>query len=101
MSTKLFLALVLVAVPVLGQKQAGQVTPHRPASPPEVAKTVEAINGTWLGKMNVNIPGFPTEAFDWTMNCRVVAQGAGASCTTTKAIGKMLRRLSSNRCAPA
>jgi hypothetical protein len=74
---------LLLAVPVLAQKQDAQVKPPSTAPPPEVNKTIEVMQGTWLGSMVANVPGFPAETFDWTMNCRVVARGAGVSCTNT------------------
>src|ERR1700686_40299 len=83
MTCKLFLALILLAVPVLAQKQDARVKPSPTAPPPEVSKTVEAINGTWLGKMTAKVPGFPVEDFEWTMDCRAVARGAGVLCTNT------------------
>jgi hypothetical protein len=67
------------------------VKPPQTSPPPEIAKTVEAINGTWLGKMTAKVAAVPPEVFDWTMNCRVVAGGAGAACTNTgkASIGSM------------
>ncbi len=50
---------------------------------PEVARTVQAIQGAWVGRMTANIPGYPSETFDWRMDCKVVALGAGASCTNS------------------
>jgi hypothetical protein len=41
--------------------------------------------GNWSGKITATVPGFPPEAFDWAMDCKPVALGAGASCTN---IGK-------------
>jgi hypothetical protein len=74
------LILALLAVPASLQKQ--QPAPSRPTMP-EIAKTVQAIQGIWHGKMTANVPGSPPAAFDWTMDCKVVAQGAGASCTNS------------------
>jgi hypothetical protein len=72
---------LLLAVPVLAQKQDAQVKPSSTAPPPEVSKTVEIMQGTWAGSMVANVPGYPSESFEWTMDCRVVARGAGVSCT--------------------
>jgi hypothetical protein len=74
---RLVFSIMLVA-PVPAQKQAGKTGPPRPGMPREVAKTVEAIQGTWAGSMIANVPGYPSESFEWTMDCRVVAMGAGA-----------------------
>ncbi len=81
MTCKLLLALMLLAVPVLAQRQDAQTKPSSTAPAPEVSKTVEAINGTWSGSMVAHVPGFPAETFNWTMECRVVALGAGVLCT--------------------
>ena len=76
---------VLVAMPlalvhaVEGDPQVA--TPQLPGPPPEVAKTVSAVLGTWTGQMTATIPGEEPESFSWTMECREVALGAGASCT--------------------
>ena len=78
----------LLALLTFGQKQA---TVPSPPPAPEIAKTVQALQGSWLGKMTANVPGFPVETFDWSMDCKVVALGAGASCTNTgkASIGSM------------
>jgi hypothetical protein len=91
MALKLFPALILLVVSALGQKQDMPGKPPHASPPPEVAKTVEAINGTWLGKMTAKVAAFPPEEFDWTMSCRVVASGAGAACTNAgkASIGSM------------
>jgi hypothetical protein len=80
--------LALFTLPVLAQKQTA--VPTRPTAR-EITQTVQAIQGTWLGKMTANVPGFPSETFGWTMNCSVIAQGAGALCTNTgkASIGSM------------
>jgi hypothetical protein len=56
-----------------------------------VRRIVDVMRGTWTGKMTANIPGFPAESFDWKMNCQIVAQGAGLSCTNAgkASIGSM------------
>ena len=69
----MFLTILLVAS-ILGQGKPA-------APPPEVSKTVEAMNGTWLGRMTAHVPRVPAETFDWSMNCQIVAQGAGLSCS--------------------
>jgi hypothetical protein len=73
MSLKILLVTMLLATLAVGQS--------KPRLPPEVNKTVEAMNGTWLGRMTAHVPNFPSETFDWSMNCQVVAQGAGVSCS--------------------
>ena len=83
MTSKLFLTILVLAMPVLAQKQDAQTKPPTTAPPPEVSKTVDAINGTWSGSMVAHVPGFPAETFNWTMECRVVAQGAGVLCTNS------------------
>ena len=59
--------------------------------PAEIKRTLEAIAGTWSGKMTAKVPGLAAETFDWAMDCKPVAQGAGASCTNfgTASIGSM------------
>src|SRR3984893_14650160 len=63
-----------------GQKNDGG-KPGQLQPPPEVKRTVDAIAGTWSGRMTAKVPGFPSETFPWAMDCKVVALGAGASCT--------------------
>jgi len=74
------LFVFLFTVAALGQKP--DAAPSRPPVP-EIAKTVRAIQGTWRGKMTANVPGSPPAMFDWTMDCKAVALGAGASCTNS------------------
>jgi hypothetical protein len=80
--------LVLLAGPVLGQKQSA--IPSRPVDP-EIARTTQAMKGIWSGTMTAKVPGFKPAKFGWTMNCEVVAQGAGTLCTNTgkASIGSM------------
>ncbi|MEK6334591.1 MAG: hypothetical protein AABM67_06550 [Acidobacteriota bacterium] len=87
MNKTLLILFLLFAFPARAQKDTGS----RPPVAPEVNHTVDSINGTWLGKMTANVPGFPPETFDWTMNCTIVARGAGVSCTNTgkASIGSM------------
>jgi len=68
---------LLVLCPVIAVAQE----PVKKPPPAEVSKTVDAIQGNWRGAMIANVFGFPPETFDWTMNCTVVALGAGSSCT--------------------
>ena len=82
MIRNIFVWLLMLGAPVIAQKQDGQRKPTAP-SPPEVKKTVDAISGRWTGQMTARVPGTPAESFNWTMDCRTVAQGAGASCTNT------------------
>jgi hypothetical protein len=58
----------------------GTPLPSSP-EPPEVAKTVAAVRGTWTGTMTAEVPGAPPEAFPWTMRCAPEALGAGVACT--------------------
>jgi hypothetical protein len=74
MSLKILLVTILLVTFAVGQNKP-------PAPPPEVNKTVEAMNGTWLGRMTAHVPGFPAETFEWSMNCQIVARGAGLSCS--------------------
>lgn len=83
MSCKLFLALILMTVPVIAQKQDGQVKPPKLDPPPEVRRTVNSIVGSWSGQMTAHVPGTPVESFTWTMNCKGIALGSGALCTNT------------------
>src|ERR1700682_2557683 len=81
--------LIILAAPMVAQKQDSQRRP--PASPPEVTQPVEAIAGSWSGQMTAHVPGAPVESFNWTMNCKPIALGSGASCTNTgkASIGSM------------
>ena len=87
--------LVMLALPVIAQKQADRQKPPAAPSTPEVKKTVDAITGNWSGQMTARVPGTPVESFTWKMNCTSVAQGAGASCTNT---GKASIGLMSESC---
>ena len=88
MRTTILTLLLLFAVPALAQKL--ETKPSVPTSA-EVSRTVEMIQGTWLGRMTASVPGFPSETFDWRMNCQTVAQGAGALCNNAgrASIGSM------------
>ena len=94
MSKKLLVRLVcliMLVAPVPAHQQPSKTRPPRLGMPFEVTKTVDAIQGTWAGSMIANVPGYPSESFEWTMDCRSVALGAGASCTNTgkASIGNM------------
>jgi hypothetical protein len=91
MSKKLFLTLILLVAPVLGQKPADKAGAPPSKVLPEVVNTVDAIKGGWTGVMIATVPGYPSETFDWRMDCKVVARGAGAACTNTgkASIGEM------------
>jgi hypothetical protein len=78
MPVRILIILTLLAVPVLAQKQ-NAVQKTSPVAA-EINQTVEAMQGTWLGKMAANVPGFAPETFDWSMNCQIVAKGAGLLC---------------------
>jgi len=45
--------------------------------------TVQAMSGTWVGRMTANVPGYPAETFDWKMVCKTIAEGAGVSCVNS------------------
>src|SRR5262249_39774435 len=64
----------------LGGPQNIEGRPPQHPSPPEVRKTTDSITGKWSGKMTATIGGAPPETFDWTMDCKPVSFGAGASC---------------------
>ena len=68
-----------------------QVAPPKPKPNFDVIRVVNMMQGAWTGKMTAKVPGFPDETFDWKMNCQVVAQGAGLSCTNSgkASIGSM------------
>lgn len=91
MIIKLVLILTLILAYGIGNSLIAQVTPPKPITTLEVGRIVEAMSGTWIGKMTANVPGFPAETFDWKMKCQGVAQGAGLSCTNTgkASIGSM------------
>src|SRR5262245_27941866 len=71
---------ILLSVPAQGQKQNGERKPQHPSPPPEIKKTVDAIAGEWSGPMTAKVGGM-VETFNWTMDCKTVALGAGATCT--------------------
>lgn len=75
--------LVMLAAPVIAQKQDGRQKPPATPYPPEVKKTVDAITGSWSGQMTAHVPGAPVESFTWKMNCKGIALGSGALCTNT------------------
>ena len=83
MPNKLLLTAALVVALAVANNQTAQVKPPQTGATPEMRKVVEVMRGTWMGQMTANVPGFPTETFDWRMNCQTVAQGAGVSCTNT------------------
>lgn len=83
MTKKIVFLLVVLCVSALGQTQDDRTKPQQSNIPPEVSRTVEVMQGTWMGSMVANVPGFPAETFNWTMDCRVVARGAGVLCTNT------------------
>lgn len=91
MIIRLFLTLTFVLAGGIGSRLIAQVTPPKSITTLEVGRIVEAMSGTWTGKMTANVPGFPAETFDWKMNCQIVAQNAGLSCTNTgkASIGSM------------
>jgi hypothetical protein len=74
---------LLLAVPLIAQNQDGRRKPPALASPAEVKKTVDAIVGSWSGEMTARVPGAPVESFNWKMDCKAIAVGAGASCTNS------------------
>jgi hypothetical protein len=83
MSIHLLIAVVLVLLPIASQKQNLQVKPQMPVSPPEIKRTVGAINGVWKGRMTATVPGAPSESFDWMMDCRPVSMATGALCSNS------------------
>jgi hypothetical protein len=80
MFSRLIITLMLLVVPVPPQKP---VNPQSSTILPEVARIAEAIQGRWTGVMIARVPGHPAETFDWRMDCKVIARGAGAACTNT------------------
>ena len=91
MLARLCLAVALIAFSAAEGNNIAQVRPPEPLARVEVNRIVEAMNGIWTGKMTANVPGAPSESFDWKMNCQIVATGAGLSCTNTgkASIGSM------------
>jgi hypothetical protein len=76
------ICIVLVAmlsVALRVQQKTGQA--GQPSARPEVKQTVDALTGTWAGQMTARIPGYPVATFDWRMECKTVALGAGVACT--------------------
>ena len=91
MPVRIFISLLLIALPTVFMKQNTQVKAPAVSRLPEVTKTVERIIGVWKGEMTANIPGAPPASFGWTMDCKAVALKAGALCTNggTASIGEM------------
>lgn len=69
---------VLVSVPAVAQKPSERMA--QPPPPPDVQRTVNAIAGKWSGQLTAKVGG-ATETFNWTMDCKAVALGAGAACS--------------------
>lgn len=83
MIRNILVGLLMLAVPVIAQKQDSRRKPQAAVSPPEVKKTVDAITGSWSGEITAHVPGSPVESFNWVMNCKSVAFDSGALCTNT------------------
>jgi|SRR5215813_6565781 len=77
-TTSMFLAVSGLILGLGAQNAEGRAG-QQPA-PPEVKKTTESIVGKWSGQMTAKVGGAPPESFNWTMDCKAVAFGAGASC---------------------
>jgi hypothetical protein len=72
---------VLIFVLVLGVNQKVEGKPRQQPPPPvEVKRTTDAIVGKWSGHMTARVAG-TVETFDWSMDCKSAAFGAGAACT--------------------
>lgn len=80
MYKKILFTLLVFVVTVVGQKQN---EPQRLPTPPEANQTIDALQGVWHGRVTAKVPGFPVDIFDWTMDCKVTARGAGLLCTGT------------------
>jgi hypothetical protein len=77
-SLTLFLLAATLSMNAAQQTDHAASTFARPEAA-EMRKTVEAITGTWEGQLRATV-GPDSEVFPWTMDCKVVALGAGAAC---------------------
>lgn len=75
----LFLIVASTTIPARQNKEPGQA--KQTNAPPEVKQTVDALTGTWEGQMTATVPGYPPATFNWLMECKTVALGAGVACT--------------------
>src|SRR6185503_12097559 len=73
--------LLTLSAMVAGQQSWKPDPSARPAGPPEVKQTVDALKGTWTGQMIAKVPGYAPATFDWVMECKAVALGVGVACT--------------------
>src|SRR5215469_4605949 len=71
---------ILTIVLGLGLGQMAEGKPRQQPAPPEVKKTADSIVGKWSGQMTAKVGAAAPETFNWTMDCKPVAFGAGASC---------------------
>ena len=87
--SKIVCIVILAALNIGGQQKPSPAGP--PPAPPEVKQTVDALTGTWAGEMTARVPGYPPATFDWLMECKTVALGAGVACTNggSTSIGQM------------
>jgi hypothetical protein len=69
---------VLLSVPVLGQKRNEGKAQSPP--PPGAQRTVETITGKWPWPIDGQSWGSDRD-FNWSMDCKTVALGAGAACS--------------------
>jgi hypothetical protein len=81
---------VLIFVLGAGLKRNVDGKPRQQPAPPEVKRTTDAIVGKWSGQMTAKVAGV-VETFDWSMDCKPAAFGAGAACTNSgkASIGEM------------
>jgi hypothetical protein len=87
---KTFVILLEILCAQLAQT-AFAAEPKVTPPPPEVAKTAKALLGRWVGEATATTPFDKPETFKWTIECKLIAMGAGAECTSggKASIGKM------------
>ena len=87
---KCILLVIVAGMTVSGQQNTKADQTH-PSPPPEVKQAVDALTGTWAGQMTARVPGYPAATFDWLMECKTIALGAGVVCTNggTASIGQL------------
>ena len=74
---KLWIACLLTALAVASAVMAQEA----PAPPPEVTKTVKALDGSWATDMKLTLPGQAPIAFKGTWNCHKISAGSAVACS--------------------
>lgn len=74
---KLWIACLLTA----SATASAVIAQEAPAPPPEVARTVNALDGSWATDMKLTLPGQAPIAFKGTWNCHKIAAGGAVECS--------------------